>query len=464
MRPLNSLWQLSVPRRSLINCRRCSDYQPRASYTSKASSADSAHSASAKLFADAQREEAESEQYVEANSKSSQLPFLERQHENWTGDESIQDSVLRMLVDKYKPLRTGSIQSADQKLKRAPPQVSLTNTIALVPLKPSTGSWANEPLLPSIPGHQPWQTQFKAPSHHLSSIKLAHIPPPISARPPSALPIDERARKLEKENQKRTQQAGRLTRAKESTLDYRLGIKEARGPIRRPNPVSVKGWAALIEDKIEKARKAGLFNSIKGRGQPLVQSMDERNPFITREEFLMNRIVQRNGAAPPWVEVQGELDSALSTFRELLRQSWIRRAIRCLSMEHPADILHNLTLNDIKVFRDPEWVKREKAYHETAIAELNSHVRKYNGVAPYAVRRAYYTREMEIQRLYDDDCAKDILRAIAERAQEPGFLGGSTSQGPGRGPIIGSRAAHTDPGEKLSFLHWLRSLFRSWFS
>ena len=34
----------------------------------------------------------------------------------------------------------------------------------------------------------------------------------------------------------------------------------------------------------------------------------ERNPFIAREEFLMNRIVQRNGAAPPWVELQaGEL-------------------------------------------------------------------------------------------------------------------------------------------------------------
>jgi Domain of unknown function (DUF1992) len=33
--------------------------------------------------------------------------------------------------------------------------------------------------------------------------------------------------------------------------------------------------------------------------------MDERNPFISREEFLMNQIVQRNGVAPPWVENQG---------------------------------------------------------------------------------------------------------------------------------------------------------------
>lgn len=54
-----------------------------------------------------------------------------------------------------------------------------------------------------------------------------------------------------------------------------------------------------------------------------MRHMDEGNPFIGirlsmtgewlidhvflsgREEFLMNRIVQRNGAAPPWVEAQG---------------------------------------------------------------------------------------------------------------------------------------------------------------
>lgn len=247
MRPqalFNAPWQLSVSRQFLIN------YQPRASYTSKASSTQSA---SAKLFADAQREEAESEQHVESTStsRSSQLPFLENQHENWTGDESIQDSVLRMLMDKYKPLRTGSIQSADQKLKGAPPPVvSSTHPIVSVSFKPSTGSW-DEPLLPSIPGHRPWLTQFKAPSHDVSSIKLAQMPPPISVRPPTSLPIDERAKKLERENRKRTQQAGRLAQAKESTLDYRLGIKETRGRTLRPNPVSVKGWTTLIEDKIE---------------------------------------------------------------------------------------------------------------------------------------------------------------------------------------------------------------------
>lgn len=128
-------------------------------------------------------------------------------------------------------------------------------------------------------------------------------------------------------------------------------------------------------------------------------------------------------------------------------------------MEHPVDILQNLTLNEIKSFRDSEWVDREKAYHETAIAELNAHVRKYNGIAPYAVRRAYYTREEEIRRLYDD-CAEDILRAIRDRAQETRLNGGGGSS-PGRDNDP-TTVARTDT-EKLTFLQWLRHLFRRWF-
>ena len=36
----------------------------------------------------------------------------------------------------------------------------------------------------------------------------------------------------------------------------------------------------------------------------MTTSNDEKNPFVGREEFLMNRIVQRNGAVPPWIELQ----------------------------------------------------------------------------------------------------------------------------------------------------------------
>jgi len=54
---------------------------------------------------------------------------------------------------------------------------------------------------------------------------------------------------------KRSEIAGRLTRVRESTLDYRLGITK-NGVQARPNPVSIKGWAGLVEERIEVSQNA----------------------------------------------------------------------------------------------------------------------------------------------------------------------------------------------------------------
>jgi len=150
----------------------------------------------------------------------------------------------------------------------------------------------------------------------------------------------DRTRRKERDVKKRSEIAGRLTRAKESSLNYRLGItKNMKGGVRaRPNPVSIKGWAGLVEERIEvrrkcmalhqrwckshrsyhptqRARLEGQFRTIKGRVKLLERSNEEHNPFVAREEFLMNRIVQRQGAAPAWVDIQGELEAAITTFR-----------------------------------------------------------------------------------------------------------------------------------------------------
>lgn len=57
-------------------------------------------SASAKLFADAEREEQEE---AKNPTKPSQADILLKKHENWDGEERLQDVVLRMLVDKCVP-------------------------------------------------------------------------------------------------------------------------------------------------------------------------------------------------------------------------------------------------------------------------------------------------------------------------------------------------------------------------
>jgi DnaJ family protein C protein 28 len=302
---------------------------------------------------------------------------------------------------------------------------------------------ADEPLLPAVEGHKPWLTTFKVPSHATASIRYGHISTAGTAssstsstrRAAQAGPTDDdRTRRKEREIKKRSEIVGRLTRAKESTLDYRLGVTKnmKSGMQERPNPVSVKGWAGLVEVRIEvrvfhqrsgndilhfsiqQARQEGHFRTIKGRGKPLERGNEEHNPFIAREEFLMNRIVRRQGAAPPWVEIQGELQAALDTFRSVLKQSWVRRAVRMLTLSRQPP--RELSLADARALRDREWEARERAYHESALAEVNTLVRKYNALAPYAVRKVYYVRDVELDRAYEEG-AEDIVRELAGRVR-----------------------------------------------
>ena len=176
-------------------------------------------------------------------------------------------------------------------------------------------------------------------------------------------------------------------------------------------------------------------------------SNDEKNPFIGREEFLMNRIVQRNGAVPPWVELQTgktgsilalycqcfnlisvELESSVNSFRQVLRQAWSRRVFLVVTTGVPPPSIDRLTLEYISSLRDPEWEERERSYHEAALSEVNSLVRKYNAMAPYIARRALYTHEVELERLYKES-AKEIheklIAKLSGKGNELAFSSGS---------------------------------------
>ena len=134
-----------------------------------------------------------------------------------------------------------------------------------------------------------------------------------------------------------------------------------------------------------------------------------------------------------------------------------------LAMEHPSEILRRLTLDDIKNHRDSEWIAKEKSYHETAVNKLNSLVRNYNGLAPYAVRRAYYSREAEIKKLYKD-CSPAILQALSERDLGPAERAGGTSEGIINGPTGGGRLGNILTKSKGGTLfEWLRLWIRRLF-
>jgi DnaJ homolog subfamily C member 28 len=230
-------------------------------------------SASQKLFADAANED------DEVPPPSQHLSRLLNEDVNWTGEEPMEHAVLRMLVDKHKPLRTGVVRTAEEKIRQASPKIVVISPTPATGLG-STGSatanvadlarylpgddeipaelraMAAKPLLQPIEGHRPWHTTYKAPSHATASIRVGRFPPPSSARPSIPTPTDERKVKIQKQAMKRQAQVGRLTQARESMLDYRLSGKDTQyrsdGQQQyRPNPVSLRAWTSLIEDRID---------------------------------------------------------------------------------------------------------------------------------------------------------------------------------------------------------------------
>jgi hypothetical protein len=196
-------------------------------------------SASEKLFADAEKEEKD-EELARLKERIEQRL---KQEENWFGEEKIEDSILRMLVDKYKPLRSGSMQTADQKLKANPPQVS------------STHLNNQDTILPGIEEHKPWMTTYKTPSFAVQpSIRAMRLPPQqITKRSKveESMPVKGPTR----EERARIADANRLMSAKERMIDYRFGGAggnvSATTEAPRANPKTMKGWKSLVEERIE---------------------------------------------------------------------------------------------------------------------------------------------------------------------------------------------------------------------
>ncbi|KAG8956593.1 hypothetical protein FRC04_000071 [Tulasnella sp. 424] len=378
-------------------------------YSQGSTSADK--SASAKLFADATEEECS--QPSVPNSRTQELAALQAsRHRNWDGDETTEDAVLRMLVDKYKPMRTGNIRTADEKLKEESsstgPSASFERDIGVL-----LSTLPPIPAPTSFSGNQ----RFKAGGQK-SGGGIAD-------------PDDAKARAEGRRAKKLNEGPRRAGSALEKSLDYRIGRTLGQGEEtgaapsvpRQISPVSLKGWAAVVEDKIEQARSAGVFNKVEGRGKPLKRHHDEVNPFIPREEFLMNRIIRRQGAAPPWVEIQGELESHIRLFRNIIRRSWVRAATRNILLSlppppYPRKLPPHLTVDSIAAMRDPEWEKRELSYHEVALEEVNAQIRRHNGIAPFAARRGYLMRKYELERCYEES-AEEILQEVEDRLKEP---------------------------------------------
>jgi hypothetical protein len=280
-------------------------------------------------------------------------------------------------------------------------------------------------LTRQIASDQPWTGEETTPDAVLRMLTDVHKPlkMPVGKPSLSQLPL-----KGPKKPTTPRSPGGRVLAAKEASQGYTL-LKEKFSPGFRAMPATMEGLASLAEERIQNARMRGEFNHLPGRGKPMTKDHLRDSAYIDRTgwticlklmiEYFLNRILQRQGAAPPWIQAQVDLVGAFNTFRESIRTEWLRHITRQISLapgsisSHIAtaqsfvsrDIAANYTLREYKA----EWEAREEKYHELAVEDLNAKTRSYNTIAPYSARKAYTTLPKELE-----DCYRDVAPKIVD--------------------------------------------------
>jgi DnaJ homolog subfamily C member 28 len=104
--------------------------------------------------------------------------------------------------------------------------------------------------------------------------------------------------------------------------------------------------------------------------------------------------------------------------------------------------------------RDPAWEQQEKSYHEAALKEINDLVRRYNGIAPYSVRRSYHDMAQELKRCYDR-CGEAVVRELEERVKA------FSKEAKGRGMTDESEEGLREGGPQVPVIR-VRDVIRGW--
>lgn len=280
----------------------------------------------------------------------------------WDGEEPVKHSVLRMIMDKYRhPLK---VEGAAKK---------------------------------NIPKPQ-----------------SSYIPPP-----PSPLPQKEekssQKKKVEREVKEREMKQSRIMNAKDAAFHYSFERKYPTPPPTTNEekshlkdnvlksstkqdidwedwdlekvPRSINEMGLLSDEIIRSARARGEFDNLPGRGKPIETDPLINNPFVDRTEYFLNRIIQRNGAAPPWVMMQQEVDTEISTVRSQLNSAFKR----CLD-----DIKENNSITS-KFLLMKKFESFEKSFFDKELSRINMRVRSYNVMCPQPVRKQLLDLDREIK-------------------------------------------------------------------
>lgn len=81
----------------------------------------------------------------------------------------------------------------------------------------------------------------------------------------------------------------------------------------------------VVERRVWHAMEEGQFENLPGKGKPL--DLDS-NPHADPAEDTLYRILNKNGCAPEWVELNKEIRNSIAGWRLALRKAWVYKGER----------------------------------------------------------------------------------------------------------------------------------------
>ncbi|KAJ5934266.1 hypothetical protein N7466_003813 [Penicillium verhagenii] len=377
----------------------------------------------------------------------------------WTGNESLQDSALRMLDDASKPIRTPYQIPRPVNLQPAP-KPKLSPGVRIARAKERTSNYA----LSQGPG------------------------------------LTEEEREV-----------------------IRSEMREKLTPGATAMPISIQGLSSLANERIEDAIRRGQFEKIRrGKGVNTETDHNANSAFIDTTEYFMNKIIQKQDIVPPWIEKQQELAMELRRFRQRIRTEWRRHASRLIASQGGSldaqmqrarayaaaelrlsekakldaalrdkdagksdeAVVSEITtdgrivskveaestigekteeLPHLPPLRDPQYMEIERSYHELAVKQLNAITRSYNLQAPRSAQKPYTNLERELKSCFADvapGLAEEIRRRATERARGSSSpIGASASAfgSLGSGPSV--RVSEEDKSKAYGWKEMWRDMF-----
>jgi DnaJ family protein C protein 28 len=129
-----------------------------------------------------------------------------------------------------------------------------------------------------------------------------------------------------------------------------------------------------LDKVILEAQEQGLFDNLKGMGQPI----DWEDESLVDETWVTAfRIMRQQGFAPEWIELHKEIGVELDKARQALRETWRWRHARLAGADQAE-----------RRYLDGEWQRACTAFEEV-IAALNEKIADFNLKVPVAALQKF---------------------------------------------------------------------------